>query len=170
MKRFAKRLHPKIIGTLSRQLSWILLFLVLILFPAKVVVGEDHCAWEDGGYCVETLARETLRVVKEAVDPKTESIRQETLPKLNLPEAQTTPDSLSGGIPYYNFYDTLWSSGLLQDKQDAFEEAVAAGGTKIGGVNLVVLGARTLQKLVDLKFITLEQAQEILNGAKRQKL
>jgi hypothetical protein len=31
----------------------------------------------------------------------------------------------------------------------------------------VVLGARTLQKLVDLKFITLEQAQQILNGAKK---
>lgn len=138
-------------------ISLFVLFGFLCANPAQA----ESCQWEDGGYCVETLARETLRVVKESVDPKTQ---------LNLPEAQTVPDSLSGGIPYYNFYDALWSSGLFQDKQTTFEEAAAAGGTKIGGVNLVVLGARTLQRLVDLKFITLEQAQQILNGARGQKL
>lgn len=131
----------------------ILFFGLLYGYPAQA----EPCQWEDGGYCVDTLARETLRVVKESVDPKTE---------LRLPEAQTAPDALSGGIPYYNFYDTLWSSGLFQDKQTTFDEAAAAGGTKIGGVNLVVLGARTLQWLVDLKFLTLEQAQQILNGAR----
>lgn len=145
-----------------------LVILTATLLFASTAKAESICPWGNGGYCVDTLAHETLRVVKEAVDPKTESVRQETLSRLNLPEAQTAPDSLSGGIPYYNFYDTLWSSGLFQDKQTSFEEAATAGGTKIGGINLVVLGARTLQKLVDLKFLTLEQAQAILEQSRRR--
>ncbi len=145
-----------------------LVILTVTLLSASPVQAETTCPWEDGGYCVDTLARETLKVIQVATDPKTDSIRQETLLKLNLPEAQTAPDPLSGGILYYNFYDTLWSSGLFQDKQAAFAEATAAGGTKIGGVNLVVLGARTLQKLVELKFITLEQAQAILEQSRKR--
>lgn len=127
--------------------------------PAKA----ETCLWEDGGYCVSTLARETLRVIREAT--KTESAREEIASKLILPEGEggaTSQDPLSGGVPYFNFYDSLWSSGLLQDKQTAFNEASAVGGTKIGGVNLVVLGARTLQRMVDLGWLNLDQAQAVL--------
>ncbi len=125
----------------------ILIILTATLFFASTAKAESSCPWGDGGYCVDTLARETLRVVKEAVDPKTESIRQEVVSKLTLPEGQAASDGLSRGISYFNLYDTLWSSGLFQNKQATFDEAAAAGGTKIGGINLVVLGARTLQRM-----------------------
>lgn len=141
----------------------ILVILTTTLFAANTAKAESTCPWGDGGYCVDTLARETLKVIQGKAESKTEAIS-----KLSLPEAQAAPDALSGGIPYYNFYDTLWLSGLFQDKQATFDEAAAAGGTKIGGVNLVVLGARTLQRMVELGWLTMEQAQGILDQAKRR--
>ncbi len=147
----------------------ILVMLTATLLSASPARAESICPWEDGGYCVDTLARETLKVIQGAADPKTESVREEVVSKITLPEGQAAPDGLSGGSAYFNFYDVLWSSGLLQDKKAAYDEAAAAGGTKIGGVNLVVLGARTLQRMVELNWLSVEQAQQILNGAKRQK-
>ena len=144
----------------------ILVILTATLLSASPVQADSTCPWGDGGYCVDTLARETLKVVKEAVDPKTESARQEVVSKLTLPEGQAASDGLSGGISYFNFYDGLWASGLLADKKATYDEAAAAGGTKIGGVNLVVLGARTLQRMVELGWLTMEQAQGILNQAR----
>ena len=109
-------------------------------------------------------------MIQGVVDPKTESARHEVVTKLTLPEGQTVPEGLSGGISYFNFYDRLWLSGLFQDKQAVFSEAAATGGTKIGGVNLVVLGARTLQRMVELGWLGLPQAQAILEQSRKEEL
>lgn len=52
------------------------------------------------------------------------------------------------------------------DRAQAFEAARKAGGTKLGGVNLVALSAATLQHLVDRKLLTKDVAQQMLNEAK----
>ncbi|MBI4126451.1 MAG: hypothetical protein HY465_03060 [Deltaproteobacteria bacterium] len=128
--------------------------------PQAAPLRADDCAWEDGGYCVATLAQETLRVIEKVPDEKVHAMAG----VVREPPPSTT-DHLTGGIPYYNFYDALWSSGFLPEKQAAFDEAAAAGGTKIGGVNLVVLAARTLQAMVDVQWITMEQAQAMVEQA-----
>ncbi len=148
-----------------RHLAFVIL--LATLFSTSSALAST-CPWKDGGYCVDTLARETLKVIQGAADPQTDAARQAIVSKLALPEGQAAIEGLlGGGSAYFNFYDGLWSSGLFSDKKTVFDEATAAGGTKIGGVNLVVLGARTLQRMVDLKWLTMEQAQQILNGARK---
>lgn len=124
---------------------------VLLLIP--LTTRAENCPVVMGGYCLETLWQETKKAIEaEALEPVQESLSTETT--------------------YYGYYETFWRKlvdrGLVTDEESkqAFEEATKAGGTKIGGVNLVVLAARTLQKLVDLKILTLAEAQGILNGAK----
>ncbi len=145
--------------------------LILFILLASLLSASSAsaaCPWEDGGYCVDTIARETLKAIQVASDPATETARKEMAAKLTLPEVQTTTEGLSGGSIYFNFYDVLWSSGVLADKKVAYDEAAAAGGTKIGGVNLVVLGARTLQRMVELNWLTMPQAQAILELSRRK--
>ena len=56
-----------------------------------------------------------------------------------------------------------------EDKEKVFKLARDSGGTKIGGVNLVVLSAGTLQQMVDKKILTKDEAQKILNDARISK-
>ncbi len=120
----------------------------------------QNCPVVMGGYCLKTIWNETDRAIRINT---TEPIVEETT---------KSTDSLPSETDYYGYYEKLWQNlvqkGLATEEESkkAFEEASKAGGTKIGGVNLVVLAARTLQKLVDLKMLTLEQAQGILNGAR----
>ncbi|MBX7149888.1 hypothetical protein K1X76_12525 [bacterium] len=144
-------------------------FVKYILLCAMLVTAwtakAEECGFVDGGYCVDKVFNETMRVVNES------SFKD----KASLTSGTILTD-LTGGTLVYTNYDALWSGMLKagavteEEKKTAFDEAGKAGGTKIAGINLVVLGARTLQKLVDLQILTLENAQKILNDAKEGKL
>lgn len=150
-------------------------FLVCCIF-LNLLIGRplhslEKCSWIDGGYCVDLLVKETTQVIKADTSETTKVLRA-GIEEKRISETEDSLDSLPAGTTYYGYYESLWialvKAGLAEERERvaAFEEAAAAGGTKIGGVNLVVLAARTLQKLVDLKWLTLEQAQEILNRAR----
>lgn len=133
---------------------------ILLLIPITAIA--QNCPVSMGGYCLETLWQETNKAMQTGTAAEA-SI-------LEIPSP--IQESVTSETTYYGYYETLWQNlvekGLATDEENkkAFEEATKAGGTKIGGVNLVVLAARTLQKLVDLQVLTLDQAQKILNGAK----
>lgn len=129
--------------------------------------GEVHaqtCAYRDGGYCVSDIASQTAR----KLGIHFENTKWEYL------SAGDMAEGVWGGTPYLNYYEGIWNkmvqSGKAteQDRKRAFDEAKKAGGTKIGGVNLVVLSAMTLQQLVDKKVLTKDEAQSILNGARQR--
>ena len=151
-----------------KQSCFLLLLCFLVTLPRGLKAAE--CDFQDGGYCVDAISKETFQAIEKSSGEAAGRIRaageKTGFGKLN--EMVLTPSSL------YVQYETLWD-GLTQagmasesEKKTAFEEAGEAGGTKIGGVNLVVLAARTLQKLADLKLLTMEEAQGILDRSRRR--
>lgn len=133
-----------------------------------IVMGSaaraQTCVYQDGGYCVSTLTATTSGLVEEKIDANHifTGIRQET----------GQEDNLVAGTDYLEFYKSIWDKMIKsklatnEDREKVFKLARDAGGTKIGGVNLVVLQAGTLQQLVDKKILTKEEAQKTLNDAK----
>ncbi|MBX7149830.1 hypothetical protein K1X76_12235 [bacterium] len=151
---------------LKKKRRWTTAFAAVTMALAlSLPVSAAECGFADGGYCVDKIFSETMRVVNESKFKDKDSLTSGTI-----------LTDLTGGTLVYTNYDALWSgmvkTGAVteEEKKTAFEEAGKAGGTKIAGVNLVVLGARTLQKLVDLQILTLEDAQKILNNAKEGKI
>ena len=136
---------------------------VLLMSLIAISARAEECGFADGGYCVDKIFSETMRVVSES------SFKD----KAPLTSGTILTD-LTGGTLVYTNYDALWNGMVTagavteEEKKTAFEEAGKAGGTKIAGINLVVLGARTLMKLVDLQILTLEDAQKILNDSKER--
>ncbi len=76
------------------------------------------------------------------------------------------------GVASLNYYESFWNllikngKATQKDRDQAFEEAGKAGGTKVGGVNIVVLAARTFQFLIDKGVMTKEEAQKTLDEAR----
>ena len=129
------------------------------------VAHAQACAYRDGGYCVSAIADQTAK--KLGVPTETA-----VWGKSKWDETLWAPEGLLGGTNYLNYYQNIWNQMVKngkateQERKQAFDEARKAGGTKIGGVNLVVLSARTLQQLVDKKIMTKDEAQNILNEAR----
>ncbi|MBX7149880.1 hypothetical protein K1X76_12485 [bacterium] len=144
---------------------------ICVLFLSLNARAEE-CYFKDGGYCVSQIFNSTRQAIDESKNEKAEQIKQGISKNGYGPLGITLP--VNEGTFIYVSYDVLWDwmvtggAVLAEDKTTAFNEASKAGGTKIAGVNLVVLGARTLQKLVDLQILTLEDAQKILNEAKER--
>lgn len=137
---------------MQRAVKKFRLFLILcFLTGLPKALPAAECGFRDGGYCVDAIWRET----------------SEKTGFSSLDETAPTVSSL------YTRYEALWdrlvqtATASESEKKAAFEEAGMAGGTKIGGVNLVVLAARTLQKLADIKVLSLEEAQGILERSRR---
>ena len=123
------------------------------------IVHAQVCAYQDGGYCLSEIASQTAKKL---------GVPTETM----VWEQSNWGEALWGGTAYLNDYENIWDrmvkegKAATQDREKAFAEAKAAGGTKIGGVNLVVLSAATLQQLIDKNLMTKNEAQTILNNAK----
>lgn len=138
---------------------------LLVLGSLSGLLNAQTCAYRDGGYCVSAIADQTAIKL---------GMQRVSLDSAKLGDAVRTSEGVLGGTEYLNYYETIWDEmvkdgkATAQDRTKAFEEAEKAGGTKIGGVNLVVLSAMTLQQLVDKKILTKDEAQNILNGAKQR--
>ena len=153
-----------------------LLLVVLNFLSLSPGLQATECGFQDGGYCLNPILKETLQAIEKSSSEKAAQIRaaQEKIGFGKLDGMVLMASMVENGTYLYIQYEMLWNrlieAGVVSEseRKAAFEEAADAGGTKIGGVNLVVLGARTLQKLVDLKFITLEQAQGILEQSRRR--
>ncbi len=128
----------------------IALTIFISFLASPLLLRAQECAYRDGGYCVSAIADQAAKKLKKEV----------------------TTETATEGTAYLTYYEKLWNqmvregNATTKERESAFKEASRAGGTKIGGVNLVVLGARTLQKLVDLQLLTLEEAQGILDQSK----
>ncbi len=138
---------------------------LLVLLAITTFVHADDCAYRDGGYCVAFIAKETAK--KLSIPTETAMWGQSRWNK-----SLWATDVAMDGTNYLNYYENLWDQmvkngkATIKDRETTFEEAKKAGGTKIGGVNLVVLAAKTLQHLVDKGALTKEEAQGILNRAR----
>lgn len=126
------------------------------------VVNAEECAFQDGGYCVPVIANTTAgTVVKWVAMDKRSAIMD-----FDKKEGQLA------GVTILNYYESLWDElvkakvATQKEREEVFDKARKAGGTKIGGVNLVVLAAGTLQQLIDKDILTKEEAQRILDEAK----
>lgn len=151
------------------------LICTLWIVNSSPVVAES-CAYRDGGYCIDRLLGKTITAIENSSNKKVATFSK-TKGKQGFGKYEgqiITKSSVGNGTFFYMYYETLWNwlvkSGILnnQNRQQVFVEASKAGGTKTGGVNLVVLGAGTLQQLVEKGFITTEQAQSILNQSKQK--
>ena len=135
-----------------------------LILLANISIAQT-CAYQDGGYCVSAIAEVTAKKL---------SVPTETAAwdKAKWGEAVWADEGVLGGTNDLNRYQNIWNEMVKngkateQEREQAFDEAKKAGGTKIGGVNLVVLSAATLQQLVDKNLMTKEEAQTILNNAK----
>jgi len=149
------------------RLIKVIVAVCLLIITAKAVHAQV-CTYRDGGYCVSAIADQTAK--KLGVPTETA-----VWGKSRWDEALWAPEGVLGGTNYLNYYENIWNQMVKkgkateQERKQAFDEAKKAGGTKIGGVNLVVLSARTLQQMVDKKIITRDEAQSILNAAKISK-
>ncbi|MBX7149861.1 hypothetical protein K1X76_12390 [bacterium] len=154
------------------QLMNKILFICVLLFSLSI--RAEECGFADGGYCVDKILNETIRIVNESPLEKVNLIKKEMaetgfgkLGGMILTESMVTDGSFT-----YTRYETFWNwmvkstVATEKEKSAAFDEASKSGGTKIAGANLVVLAARTLQELVNLQILTLQDAQKILNDAK----
>jgi len=141
------------------------LLAMTITIAMASVAHAQTCAYRDGGYCVSAIADQTAK--KLGVPTETA-----VWGKSKWDEALWAPEGVLGGTNYLNYYENIWNQMVKnqkateQERKQAFDEAKKAGGTKIGGYNLVVLSARTLQQLVDKKIMTKDEAQSVLNAAK----
>lgn len=119
-----------------------------------VAVKADECPFRDGGYCVAVLTATTSGIIANWIPIDKKEISSSVASNLN-------------------HYESLWDDMIKakrateQEREKVFLEAKKAGGNKIGGINLVVLAAGTLQHLVDKDVVTQEEAQRILDEAKK---
>lgn len=141
------------------RLKWIIG--VATAFGLAMTANAAHakdCDFEDGGYCIPSIVEGTITQLKVG--------------DLKAGWIEFSADEKITGVDGLEYYEKLWeqlieSGKATEEEQTAvFEKAEESGGTKIGGVNLVVLAAGTLQHLVDKKLMTREEAQAILNEAK----
>jgi hypothetical protein len=135
----------------------------LTLLAMTALAQAEVCAYQDGGYCLSDIASQTTRALEG----------KPAQPDMAPKPGKKTISGMEGGTTYLNYYENVWDA-MVEDgrategqREEAFARAKAAGGTKIGGYNLVVLAAGTLQHMVEMKIVTKEEAQEILNRAKK---
>lgn len=141
------------------------LLAMTVIIAVAGLVHAQTCAYRDGGYCVSAIAEVTAKKLSVPTE-------MAAWGKSKGEGVLLAGEGVLGGTNYLDYYENIWDQ-MVKDKKAtdeerkrAFDEAKKAGGTKIGGYNLVVLSARTLQQLVDKKIITGEEAQGILNTAK----
>ena len=133
------------------------LAMTMLLFLPMGSQAED-CSAQMEGYCLSKIAEETVKTLSQKIE-------------ITIPQEQKGNDLIAGN-DYLDFYNALWdkliASGhaTVGGKEKAFETAARAGGIKIGGINLVVLAAQTLEQLSNKKIISMDKAQEILDNAK----
>lgn len=124
------------------------------------------CAYQDGGYCLSTITVTTSGYITEKERIDADQIFT------GIQQAPSSGNTLIDGISYLEFYKSLWDEMIKsgkaskEEKEKVFKLAEDSGGSKIGGVNLVVLAAGTLQHMVDKGVITQQEAQKVLNDSK----
>lgn len=133
---------------IKNVIGMILSFAVLTM--ANVTAFAQECGFKDGGYCMAVIVTTSSSAVAVPLEG---------------------PPMAGGGI-YISLYEKLWDElikkqlATKEDRDYAFNEAAEAGGTKIGGYNIVVLATRTLQQLINKGVLTKEEAQDILDNSK----
>ena len=140
----------------------VILTTILLTLPASRVFSGTI-----GGYDVTKLSASTLEIVKEkgiVTDKKASDLEK-------LITTQPA-DLLSEGTSIIDFYNKLGeifiSKGIATkaDIEKSTEAATQSGGVKIGGMNLVVLGASYLNLLIDKDLLTQDGAQQVLDHAR----
>lgn len=130
------------------------------------IVHAQDCAYQDGGYCLSTITATTSGYITEKERIGADKIFT------GIQQAPSSGNTLIDGISYLEFYKSLWDEMIKsgkateEKKEEVFKLAEESGGSKIGGVNLVVLAAGTLQHMVDKGVITRQEAQKVLNDSK----
>src|SRR3989338_6939351 len=122
------------------------LLVVLAITIVSMQSRADDCSVSMEGYCLSKIAEETVKTLSQKIE-------------ITIPQEQKGNDLIAGN-DYLDFYNALWdkliASGhaTVGGKEKAFETAARAGGIKIGGINLVVLAAQTLEQLSNKKIIS----------------
>ena len=143
---------------LGEGMRKLILILVLIGFILPIQSKAEDCkAWMEG-YCLSKIAEQTVKALPQKIE-------------ISLPQDQEENELIVGN-DYLSFYNNLWDKlitnnlATAKEKTKAYDMAAKSGGTKIGGVNLVILAAQTLEQLSNKKIISMRKAQEVLDHAK----
>ncbi|MBX7149572.1 hypothetical protein K1X76_10880 [bacterium] len=145
-------------------------FILTIMFLMTIRMSHaSECGYIDGGYCLSNMIAEACFLIES----RTEIKDKITLAGSDTDFRQALTNFRDPNLIYMQ-YEIVWdlliknSLATEEEKKKSFDEASKVGGTKIGGANLVVLGALTFQKFVDLKLVTIEEAQKFLDEAKER--